>query len=114
MSDYGDIQIDIKLVNHQKQPGTLKCSMQYVLWEPDLIGQPLAIPLATVKSHKISADGKDKVQIRLIINDGTATVLIKKYLKKLKLKSRHSTLPIITHRAMQRHSVIGSRFTFPN
>ena len=74
MTDYGDIQIDIKLVNHQKQPGTLKCSMQYVLWEPDLIGNKLAIPISTVKSHKISADGKDKVQIRLIINDGTATV----------------------------------------
>ena len=74
MTDYGDIQIDISLVNHQKQPGTLKCSMQYVLWEPDLIGEKLVIPISTVKSHKISAEGKDKVQIRLIINDGTATV----------------------------------------
>jgi len=73
MGDYGDIQIELKLVNHQKQPGTLKCSMQYVLWEQDLIGAPLAISMATIKSHKISADGKDKVQIRLLINDGTAT-----------------------------------------
>ena len=78
MGDYGDIQIELKLVNHQKQPGTLKCSMQYVLWEQDLIGAPLAISMATIKSHKISADGKDKVQIRLLINDGTATVKLNK------------------------------------
>ena len=72
--DYGDIQIDISEVNHQKQPGKIKLSMTYVLWEPDLIGEKLAIPILNVKSHKISPEGKSKVQIQIITKDGQALV----------------------------------------
>ena len=74
MTDYGDIQIVIALVNHQKQPGTIKCSMQYVLWEPDLLGEKVEIPIENVKSHKISPDGKAKVQIQIITKDAKALV----------------------------------------
>jgi len=71
-AEYGDIQIDIPEVNHQKQPGRIKLSMTYVLWEPDLLGDKLAVPIESVKNHKISPDGKSKVQIQVITKDGKA------------------------------------------
>ena len=49
-------------------------SMQYVLWEPELLGEKLAVAIETIKSHKISPDGKSKVQIQLLIKDGNALV----------------------------------------
>ena len=48
--------------------------MTYVLWEPDLLGDKLAVPIESVKNHKISPDGKSKVQIQVITKDGKALV----------------------------------------
>ena len=71
-AEYGDIQIDISNVNHQKQPGRIRLSMSHVLWDPDMVGDNVILEIPEIRNQKISPDGKSKVQIQLQMKDGRA------------------------------------------
>jgi len=46
--------------------------MSHVLWDPDLVGDKLAIEIPKIKNQKRSPVGKSKVQIQLQMMDGRA------------------------------------------